>query len=109
VTGNGVGAIIFAVLSSFAAFERERIATRIKEVKQMQKMQGKFCGGRRAFGYAIVDGVKVPKDDEQQVILHMKQMKGSGASLRDIQAWLSATQGRTFSRMGVRDILGRAV
>ena len=109
VTGNGVGAIIFAVLSSFAAFERERIATRIREVKQMQKMQGKFCGGRCAFGYAIVDGVKVPNDDEQQVILHMKQMKGSGASLRDIQAWLSATQGRTFSRMGVRDILGRAV
>ena len=108
VTGNGVGAIIFAVLSSFAAFERERIATRIREVKQMQKMQGKFCGGRRAFGYAIVDGVKVPNADEQQVILHMKAMKGSGASLRDIQSWLTATQGRTFSSMGVRDILGRA-
>lgn len=108
VTGNGVGAIIFAVLSSFAAFERERIATRIREVKQMQRAQGKFCGGRRAFGYAIIDGVKVPNDDEQQVIQHMRAMKCSGASLRDIQAWLSATQGRTFSRMGVRDILGRA-
>jgi hypothetical protein len=36
---------------------------------------------------------------------HMKAMKCSDASLRDIQAWLSATQGRTFSRMGVRDIL----
>ena len=108
VTGNGVGAIIFAVLSSFAAFERERIATRIREVKQMQRAQGKFCGGRRAFGYAIIDGVKVPNEDEQQVIQHMRAMKCSGASLRDIQAWLSATQGRTFSRMGVRDILGRA-
>jgi putative DNA-invertase from lambdoid prophage Rac len=108
VTGNGVGAIIFAVLSSFAAFERERIATRIREVKQMQKIQGKFCGGRRAFGYEIADGVKVPKDDEQEVIQHMRAMKCSGASLRDIQSWLSATQGRTFSRMGVRDILGRA-
>jgi len=108
VTGNGVGAIVFAVMSAFASFERERIATRIREVKQMQKMQGKFCGGRRAFGYQIVDGIKVPRDDEQQIIQHMKAMKGSGASLRDIQAWLSASQGRTFSRMGVRDILGRA-
>jgi putative DNA-invertase from lambdoid prophage Rac len=108
VTGNGVGAIIFAVLSSFAAFERERIATRIKEVKQMQRDQGKFCGGRRAFGYSIVDGIKVPRDDEQQVIAQMKTMKVSGATLRDIQSWLSATQGRNFSRMGVRDILSRA-
>ena len=74
------------MLSSFAAFERERIATGMREVKQMQKMQGKFCGGRRAFGYAIVDGVKVPKDDEQKVIQHMKQMKCSDASLRDIQS-----------------------
>ena len=55
-----------------------------------------------------VDGVKVPNDDEQKVIHHMKQMKCSGASLRDIQSWLTATQGRTFSRMGVRDILSRA-
>jgi DNA invertase Pin-like site-specific DNA recombinase len=107
VTGNGVGAIIFAVLSSFAAFERERIATRIREVKQMQRSQGKFCGGRRAFGYAIVDGVKVPKDDEQQVIQHMKQMKGSGATLRQIQSWLATSQGVELSRMGVRGVLLR--
>jgi putative DNA-invertase from lambdoid prophage Rac len=40
VTGNGVDAIIFAVLSSFAAFERERIATRISEAKQMQRAIG---------------------------------------------------------------------
>jgi hypothetical protein len=74
----------------------------------MQRDQGKFCGGRRAFGYAIIDGVKVPNDDEQQVILHMRQMKSTGASLRDIQTWLEVNQGRSFSRMGVRDILGRA-
>ncbi len=109
VTGNGVGAIIFAVLSSLAAFERERIATRIREVKQMQRAQGKFCGGRHAFGYAIVDGIKEPKEDEQQVIQHMWQMKESGSSLRDIQSWLSTTQGHTFSRVGVREILHRAV
>ena len=39
VTGNGVGAIIFTILSAFATFERERIASRISEVKQMRKAQ----------------------------------------------------------------------
>lgn len=37
VTGNGVGAIVFTILSAFATFERERIATRIREVKQRRR------------------------------------------------------------------------
>ena len=61
MTGNGVGAIVFTILSAFATFERERIATRIREVEQMQKAQGKFTGGLRAFGYDVIDGLKVPR------------------------------------------------
>ncbi len=105
VTGNGVGAIVFAVMSSFASFERERIATRIREVKQMQKAQGKFVGGRRAFGFEVLDGVKVPKDDEQKIISEMRLMKSSGSSLKDIQTWLKSEKKIIFSRMGVRGIL----
>ncbi len=107
VTGNGVGAIVFAVMSSFASFERERIATRIREVKQMQKAQGNFVGGRRAFGYDIVDGMKVPNQIEQGIISEMRTLNSSGASLRDIKSWLEVTKGLNFSKMGVRDILIR--
>ena len=64
VTGNGIGAIVFTILSAFATFERERIATRIREVKQVQKAQGKFTGGRRPFGFEVIDGVKVVKPVE---------------------------------------------
>ena len=105
VTGNGVGAIVFAVMSSFASFERERIATRIREVKQMQKAQGKFVGGRRAFGYDIVNGMKVPNQIEQSIISEMRTLKESGASLRDIKSWLEATKGIQFSKMGIKYIL----
>ena len=105
VTGNGVGAIVFAVMSSFASFERERIATRIREVKQMQKAQGKFVGGRRAFGYDIVDGMKVPNQIEQNIISEMRTLKESGSSLRDIKSWLEITKGLHFSKMGIRGIL----
>jgi DNA invertase Pin-like site-specific DNA recombinase len=108
VTGNGVGAIVFAVMSSFASFERERIATRISEVKQMQKSQGKFVGGRRAFGYEVIDGLKVPKEDEQKIITAMKDLRLTGSSLSQIQQWLKTSSGRSFSRTAIREIVMRS-
>jgi putative DNA-invertase from lambdoid prophage Rac len=105
VTGNGVGAIVFTILSAFATFERERIATRIREVKQLKKSQGKFTGGRRAFGYDVIDGVKVPREDEQAVIREMIQLKSNGAGYRDIAKWMESTQDRKMSFMGVKRVL----
>ena len=105
VTGNGVGAIVFTILSAFATFERERIATRIREVKQLKKAQGKFTGGRRAFGYDVVDGVKVPREDEQAVIRQMSAMRQAGAGYREIAEWMGATQERKMTFMGVKRTL----
>jgi putative DNA-invertase from lambdoid prophage Rac len=108
VTGNGVGAIVFTILSAFATFERERIAARIREVKQLKKAQGKFTGGRRAFGYDVIDGVKVPREDEQAVILQMRAMREGGAGYRQIAEWMAATQDRKMTFMGVKRTLAYA-
>jgi DNA invertase Pin-like site-specific DNA recombinase len=105
VTGNGIGAIVFTILSAFATFERERIATRIREVKQLKKAQGKFTGGKRAFGYDVIDGVKVPREDEQAVIRQMSAMREAGAGYRDIAEWMRATQERKMTFMGVKRVL----
>lgn len=105
VTGNGVGAIVFTILSAFATFERERIATRIREVKQLKKAQGKFTGGRRAFGYDVIDGVKVLREDEQAVIREMKKMREQGIGYRDIAEWMANTQERRMTFMGVKRTL----
>lgn len=105
VTGNGIGAIVFTILSAFATFEKERIATRIREVKQIKKAQGKFTGGRRAFGYDVVDLVKVPRRDEQKVIGEMKVLREQGKSYRGIERWLSEAKNINMSAMGVRHIL----
>ena len=105
VTGNGVGAIVFTILSAFATFERERIATRIREVKQLKKAQGKFTGGRRAYGYDVVEGVKVPREDEQEVIREMVKMREKGIAYRDIADWMSDTQDRKMTFMGVKRTL----
>lgn len=79
VTGNGVGAIVFTIFSAFDTFERERIAARIRDGKQLQKVQGKFTGGRRAFGFNVVYGVKLPREHEPVVIRQMRAMRDVGA------------------------------
>ena len=90
VTGNGVGAIIFTILSAFATFERERIASRISEVKQMRKAQGYFVGGRRGFGFNVVEGKKVPNQKEQMLVQEMKKKKANGESMLAIHRWLNS-------------------
>jgi putative DNA-invertase from lambdoid prophage Rac len=102
VTGNGVGAIIFTILSAFATFERERIASRISEVKQMRKAQGYFVGGRRGFGFDVVDGKKVANPREQELIAVIKAKRESGESLARIHRWLNEEQGVKLAYSSMR-------
>jgi putative DNA-invertase from lambdoid prophage Rac len=101
VTNDGIGSVIFTILSAFATFERERIATRIREVKQVQKADGKFLGGFTRFGYRVVED-RLEKDPEQQkIIKEMKDMNRRGMSLRRISKWLNKTYGVTMSHSTV--------
>ncbi len=101
VTNDGIGSVIFTILSAFATFERERIATRIREVKQVQKSDGKFLGGFTRFGFAV-ENEKLVKDPNQQVIIkEMKTMRRRGMSLRRISKWLNKTHGVTMSHSTV--------
>lgn len=102
VTGNGVGAIIFTILSAFATFERERIASRISEVKQMRKAQGYFVGGRRGFGYNVVDSVKVPNGTEQMLLAEMNVKREAGVSLSAIHRWLTQEKGVKLAYSSMR-------
>lgn len=108
VTGNGIGAIVFTILSAFATFEKERIATRIREVKQMKKSEGKFVGGRRPYGYEIVEGIKKPKSDDQITIRALKKMRAEGKSYRDLAIWMTANTGKKMSHVTVRSVLQRS-
>jgi DNA invertase Pin-like site-specific DNA recombinase len=93
--------VIFTILSAFATFERERIATRIREVKQTQKTEGKFLGGFTRFGFAVF-GENLEKDPAQQAIIkEMKVMRRRGMSLRRISKWLDRTHGVTMSHSTV--------
>jgi putative DNA-invertase from lambdoid prophage Rac len=107
VTGNGVGAIIFTILSAFATFEKDRIATRIKEVKQRRKDEGFYIGGRRGFGFDVVEGVKVPNVEEQKLLNQMKKMKEKGKSLKEINSWLNNVKGKKLAYSSMRVALNK--
>jgi DNA invertase Pin-like site-specific DNA recombinase len=92
-------------MAPLGAFEKERIATRIREVKQLKKSQGKFTGGKAGFGYEVIDGVKVAKKDEQKVISEMRRLRTRGKSYRYIATWLKKNKSVEMTFMGVRSII----
>lgn len=101
VTNDGIGSVIFTILSAFATFERERIATRIREVKQVQKGEGKFLGGFTRFGFTVKEDKLIPNPEQQAIIKEMKGMRRRGMSLRRISKWLDRTHGVTMSHSTV--------
>jgi DNA invertase Pin-like site-specific DNA recombinase len=105
VTNDGIGSVIFTILSAFATFERERIATRIREVKQVQKAEGKFLGGFTRFGYKVINEKLEKNPDEQKIIKEMKGMKRRGMSLRRISAWLEQVHGVRMSHSTVASFI----
>jgi putative DNA-invertase from lambdoid prophage Rac len=101
VTNDGIGSVIFTILSAFATFERDRIATRIREVKQVQKAEGKFLGGFTRFGYRVTEDRLVKDPTQQNIIREMKDMKRRGMSLRRISSWLNKTHSVKMSHSTV--------
>ena len=105
VTNDGIGSVIFTILSAFATFERDRIATRIREVKQVQKKEGKFLGGFTPFGYSRDGERLVPNPNQQAIIKEMKVLRRRGMSLRRISRWIERDHGVTMSHSTVASLV----
>jgi putative DNA-invertase from lambdoid prophage Rac len=58
VTGNGISKMVFTIPAAVAEGERDRIRQRIREVKRHLADNGIFSGGKRPYGFDIV------QDDE---------------------------------------------
>lgn len=101
VTNDSIGSVIFTILSAFATFERDRISTRIREVKQVQKAEGKFLGGFTRFGYQVAEDRLVKDPAQQKIIREMRDMKRRGMSLRRISSWLNKTHSVKMSHSTV--------
>ena len=64
VCGNGISKLVFTILSAVAENERERIRERIRDVKRHLAAQGVYNGGKRPFGFDVVDKRLVPNAAE---------------------------------------------
>jgi putative DNA-invertase from lambdoid prophage Rac len=102
VCGNGISKLVFTILSAVAENERERIRERIRDVKRHLASQGIYGGGKRPFGYDIVDGRLVPNAQEQVKLAKMREMKANNASLREIGEAVGITAPTTVKRILAR-------
>jgi putative DNA-invertase from lambdoid prophage Rac len=90
VCGNGVGKLVFTILSAVAENERDRLRERIRDVKRHLAQQGVYGGGRRPFGFDVVDARLVPNATEQAALERMQGLRAEGKTLRDIAKVIAA-------------------
>ena len=98
VCGNGISKLVFTILSAVAENERDRIRERVRDAKRHRAEQRLYNGGKRQFGWDVVDGRLVPNTSEQAVIERMKSMRASGATYREIGGEVGM-YGRTAQRI----------
>jgi putative DNA-invertase from lambdoid prophage Rac len=99
VIGNGIGKLVFTILAAVAESERDRIRERIRDVKRHLASQGIYGGGKRPFGFDVIDGRIVPNAAEQAVIDRMIEMRASGSSYRAICSATGITDPSTAKRI----------
>jgi DNA invertase Pin-like site-specific DNA recombinase len=67
-TRTSMGRLTLNILGSFAQFERERIADRVRDSMLAARKRGSWTGGRPLLGYDIVDGALVVNELEAAIV-----------------------------------------
>lgn len=86
VCGNGISKLVFTILSAVAENERERIRDRIRDVKRHLAEQGVYGGGKRPFGFDVIEGRLVPNEKERETLRNMRARRDAGETLASIGA-----------------------
>lgn len=103
---NGIGQLVFTILSAVAEQERERIRERISDVKFTMRQLNRYQGGRVAFGYSVSTVGKLVRDEKQQrCIAVMREKRQAGMSLRQISWLLREEYGVSISHNAISELL----
>jgi len=86
VTGNGISKMVYTILAAVDENFRENLSERVRESKQYRAAVGLYNGGKKQFGYDIVDGKLVENADEQAILRAMMERRASGLSYHKIGA-----------------------
>ena len=103
---NGHSKMFLTIAASFAEAERDRIRERILDTKKDQRERKRFLGGKIPFGYEVSeDGFLVEKEEEQQAIEVITELRHKKVALRKISDHLKTNLGITLSHVGVQRVL----
>ncbi len=86
VTGNGISKLVFTILAAVSESHRDRIRERVRESKQYRASVGLYNGGKKQFGYDIIDGKMVENAEEQATLRRMLERRAAGTSYHKIGA-----------------------
>jgi site-specific DNA recombinase len=73
-TADAMGRLILNVLMSFAQFEREMTAERIRDKVSAARRRGKWTGGPVPFGFDVKDKKLVPNETEAATVRRMFEL-----------------------------------
>lgn len=84
-TQSPIGKVVFAILASFAEFERDVIVKRTTDALRYKKLKGERMG-TIPFGYSVDEDGKtlIQNEDEQHTILVIHTLRGQGYSMQKI-------------------------
>jgi DNA invertase Pin-like site-specific DNA recombinase len=102
-TTNSMGRLTLNVLLSFAQFEREVTAERIRDKIAASRAKGMWMGGALPLGYTVVEKKLVPVPEEAETVRQIMQrylISRSVAELRDELEREGVTSKRVVSRKG---------
>jgi putative DNA-invertase from lambdoid prophage Rac len=109
VTGNGISKLVFTILSAVAENERDRIRERVRDAKRHRVTQRLYNGGKKPFGFDVVQGRLVPNPSEQGALGLGLKLRAAGKSYRHIaEAWVLELGLPRFDAKSIQRILDRA-
>jgi DNA invertase Pin-like site-specific DNA recombinase len=103
---NGIGQLVFTILSAVAEQERTRLRERISEAKSKMRLENRYQGGKIPFGYRVTsDGILVIDETQQSYIRLIREKRQRNWSLRKISSFLSEELQVNLSHNAIRHIL----
>lgn len=94
-TASAMGRMFLTVAAGFAELERNLIAERTASALSYKRKHGEKTGGDVPFGFDAQNGRLTVNQDEQTIIARIRELRASGASLREVAAILNAEGQRT--------------
>lgn len=88
-TTTAMGRLLINIVGSLAQWERENLAERTKMGQVEMTRQGRWSGGRPAFGYRYEDGQLIVDEKQAEIVREMFERYNRGEGVRKLLQWLN--------------------